>query len=275
MHNSAIETSPSGVAFGFALLQELQKVTWLSKRIILVIHDGGSDRDGWDYGMNIGAKRWIDMYMQGDEPPISLIEELFYGVPKEYEWTSIDVMRNIEERTFKRSGSIFAMLGLDLSGGEKLHKGISLGIIGYNGLTPNMDYLNIIGKTHGGNIGFSSTGNHIQNLGIREWFMKHVYPFYPSRYIRRMSTLCQFMFDLAMGPSQGAHSHFLGYAIPGYTLGPEKDMKLAVFITRFNKGNLTIMPLTITRKLRLVWKESLSAYQICRKISIMHFGITL
>ena len=127
VHNSAIETSPSGVAFGFALLKELQKVTWLSKRIILVIHDGGSDRDGWDYGMNVGAKRWIDMYMQGDEPRISPIEELYYGMPKEYDWTSIDAMRDIEERTFKRSGSIFAMLGLDLSGGEKMHAGISSG----------------------------------------------------------------------------------------------------------------------------------------------------
>ena len=86
-------------------------MTWLSKRIILVIHDGGSDRDGWDYGMNIGAKRWIDMYMQGDEPRISPIEELYYGLPKEYEWTSRDA-RVMSRKQRSREVINFCNVGL-------------------------------------------------------------------------------------------------------------------------------------------------------------------
>ena len=239
-HNDLIEKSPSGVAIGLAMIKELKKVTWLSKRIILVIHDGGSDRNGWDYGMNVGAKRWADMYMVGDEPPITLWEEWFYGIPDEYQWKTPNEMRkDIVERTFKRAGSIFATLGLDFNGGEKLQSSLGMNLIGYNGLTPNMDYVNIISKTHSGNIDFSNNGNHLQNYEIDQWIMKHLYSMFPSVYFKRMSILCQFMFDLAFGPSQGAHSHFLGYAIPSMTLGPAKGYETGGKYNKYNNNQPT------------------------------------
>ena len=74
LHNDVVERSPSGLALAIALVEALSKVTWLSKNVILAAVDGGADRRGWDYGMDLGAKAWLDMYMEGGEADSRMVD---------------------------------------------------------------------------------------------------------------------------------------------------------------------------------------------------------
>jgi hypothetical protein len=66
-HNGEEEnhSGPDGVGILLSFLQYLSEQTWLSKRIIVVMVDGGTDSNGWDNGLDIGVQRWIEDYTSG------------------------------------------------------------------------------------------------------------------------------------------------------------------------------------------------------------------
>jgi hypothetical protein len=219
-HNDVVARSPSGVALGIALVEALSKVTWLSKNIVLVAADGGADRRGWDFGMDLGAKAWLDMYMEGDEVNSRMVD-IFSGEPDGAGWSP--ATRSAEASAFRRAGLIFSALSLDFRGGDSFGDRLGLYLQGYHGSLANMDYVNLVGKLHETRVTFSRSP-----VGIDDWVEANVLPrvasWHPamSFYVSSLGTMFQFLYDLAFCPTSGGHQHFLGYSIDAFTLGPAR-----------------------------------------------------
>ena len=200
MHNDKVKRSPSGIALGLSLLLYLSQAQWLSKNIIFVAVDGGSDPNGWDFGMNLGAKAWIDEYMEGKG----------MGVP--YENT---LHGPNETFSYLRGGSIVAAVCLDVQ--RPFGDTLKLSLHGLQGALPNMDFINIITKLHTGRLSFSTS-----YFSFSKWFGRMFNIRSPgnsiSTYLSKLLVMFQFIFDSALCPSPGGHAHFLGYSIESFTL---------------------------------------------------------
>ena len=56
---------PDGVGVLLSLLRHLSEQRWLSKRVVVVMVDGGTNPHGWDGGLDLGTKKFVDDYTSG------------------------------------------------------------------------------------------------------------------------------------------------------------------------------------------------------------------
>jgi hypothetical protein len=205
---SYMQMHPSGVAIGLALMQVLSQAKWLSKTIIFVAVDGGSNRSGWDFGMDLGARAWVNMYVK---------DRCKHTVPFGLLPNNCDDV-DFPSKTFdttRRAGSIIAAVSLDFRG-ENIYRRGNLGVYlqGNHGDMANLDLVNIVLSMYEGNITFSRT-----NTRIEQWMITILKSVIPSMYMKRICVMLQFIYDFVSSTSRGAHSHFLEHSIDSFTLG--------------------------------------------------------
>ena len=97
-----------------SLLRHLSAQRWLSKRIIVVMVDGGTDPNGWDGGLDLGVQRWIQDYTSGHLP--------------------------------QTGGALRGAVLLDVAPGTSLHE-LGVAMQGSNGLLSNLDLVNLMTKS--------------------------------------------------------------------------------------------------------------------------------
>ena len=103
-----------GVGLLLSLLRHLSTQRWLSKRIIVVMVDGGTDPNGWDGGLDLGVQRWIQDYTSGHLP--------------------------------QTGGALRGAVLLDVAPGTSLHE-LGVAMQGSNGLLSNLDLVNLMTKS--------------------------------------------------------------------------------------------------------------------------------
>ena len=108
--DNADKASAGGLSLVISLARHFARQKYLSKRVIFVFCDGGSDPHGWDGGMDLGAREWIRAYVDGE---------------------------------IATAGQIRAAVILDMQRGDDMSE-LGVAMHGNNGLLSNLDLVNVL-----------------------------------------------------------------------------------------------------------------------------------
>ena len=201
-----VREMPGGVAVVLSLVKYLAKQKYLSKRLVFVFCDGGSETEGWDGGMDLGVREWIRAYVGGE---------------------------------IVTAGQIRAAILLDIRRGEDISE-LGLAMHGNNGLLSNLDLVNVLtmsrSQTRTRNARIVAVSRlrrrdhplRARVAAVKSW-IESIWPAPLSmllerhrgkqpRYFDTVEGTFSFMADVAFGPTRGGHTHFLDRGIDAVTV---------------------------------------------------------